>query len=84
MNTTLADLLDQFLLLYLDNIPVYSTNDDEHETHLRTILKRLKQDTLFAKQSKCSFGETEVEYLGHIVGGGNVRADPAKVSTMCD
>ena len=70
MNTTLSDLLDRFVLVYLDDILVYSDNADEHERHLRTVLQRLRTHNLLAKRSKCEFGVHEVEYLGHVVGGG--------------
>ena len=70
MNTTLSDLLDCFVLVYLDDILIYSTSDDEHERHLRCVFDRLCKHVLYAKLSKCEFGVREVDYLGHIVGGG--------------
>ena len=70
MNTTLSDLLDRFVLVYLDDILIYSTSDDEHERHLRCVFDRLRKHVLYAKLSKCEFGMREVDYLGHIVGGG--------------
>ena len=70
MNTTLSDLLDHFVLVYLDNILIYSTSDDEHERHLRCIFDRLRKHVLHAKLSKYEFGMSEVDYLGHIVGSG--------------
>ena len=65
-----ADLLDRFVLVYLDDILIYSTSDDEHERHLRCVFDRLRKHVLYAKLSKCEFGVREVDYLGHIVGGG--------------
>ena len=56
MNTTLGDLLDRFVLVYLDDILVYSADAEQHELHLRTVLERLRQHTLYAKRSKCVFG----------------------------
>ena len=84
MNTTLSDLLDRFVLVYLDDILIYSTSDDEHERHLRCVFDRLRKYVLYAKLSKCEFGVREVDYLGHIVGGGQVRADPTKISAVKD
>ena len=84
MNTTLGDLLDRFMLVYLDDILVYSTDAEQHELHLCTVLERLHQHTLYAKCSKYDFGVLEVEYLGHIVGGGKVWADPAKISAISE
>ena len=84
MNTTLSDLLDRFVLVYLDDILIYSTSDDEHERHLRCVFDQLRKHVLYAKLSKCEFGMREVDYLGHIVGGGQVRADPTKISAVKD
>ena len=84
MNTTLDDLIDSFVLVYLDDILVYSADAVQHELHLCTVLERLRQHTLYAKRSKCDFGVLQVEYLGHIVGGGKVWADPAKISAISE
>ena len=70
MNTTLSDLLDRFVLVYLDDILIYSTSDDEHERHLQCVFDQLCKPVLYAKLSKCEFGVREVDYLGHIIGGG--------------
>ena len=70
MNTTLSDLLDRFVLVYLDDILIYSTSDDGHERHLRCVFDQLRKNVLYVKLSKCEFGVREVDYLGHIVGGG--------------
>ena len=56
MNTTLGDLLDRFVLVYLDDILVYSADAEQYEHHLHTVLERLRQHTLYAKRSKCDFG----------------------------
>ena len=56
MNTTLGDLLDRFVLVYLDDILVYSADAEQHELYLRTVLERLRQHTLYTKCSKCDFG----------------------------
>ena len=56
MNTTLGDLLDRFVLVYLDDILVYSADAEQHELHLCTVLERLRQHTLYAKRSKYDFG----------------------------
>ena len=84
MNTTLSDLLDRFMFVYLDNILVYSADAEPHELHLCTVLERLRQHTLYTKRSKCDFGVLQVEYLGHIVGGGKVCADPAKILAVAE
>ena len=84
MNTTLSDLLDRFVLVYLDDILIYSSGDDEHERHLRCVFDRLRKHVLYAKLSKCEFDVREVDYLGHVVGSGQVRADPTKISVVKD
>ena len=84
MNTTLSDLLDCFVLVYLDDILIYSTSDDVHERHLRCVFDHLRKHVLYAKLSKCEFGVREVDYLGHIIAGGQVRANPTKVSAVKD
>ena len=84
MNTTLSDLLNRFVLVYLDDILIYSTSNDGYERHLRCVFDRLRKHVLYAKLSKCEFGMREVDYLGHIVGGGQVHADPTKISAVKD
>ena len=84
MNTTLSDLLDHFVLVYLDDILIYSTSSDEHKRHLGCVFDRLHKHVLYAKLSKCKFGMREVDYLGHIIGGGQVCADPTKINAVKD
>ena len=82
MNNTLSNLLDCFVLVYLDDILIYSTSNDKHEHHLRCIFDHLHKHVLYVKLSKCESGVREVDYLGHIVGGGQVRTDPTKISAV--
>jgi hypothetical protein len=70
------------MLVFFYNILVYIHNVEEHETHLRMVFETLVQHQLFAKQSKCKFTRSEIEYLGHIVSGQGVHADPSKVESM--
>ena len=70
MNSTLDDLLDRCVLLYLDDILVYSHDEAKHERHLRTVFQRLQYCKLYAKRTKCEFGVPEIEYLGHLVAAG--------------
>ena len=84
MNTMLSDLLDCFALVYLDDILMYSTSNDEHERHLLCVFDHLRKHVLYAKLSKYEFSVREVDYLGHIVGGGQVRTEPTKISTVKD
>ena len=82
MNQTFFDILDQFVVVYLDDILVLSSTLQDHLQHLRTVLSRLRKKQLCAKLKKCSFLQTDVEYLGHIVGNGLVRADPTKLAAI--
>jgi len=82
MNTVLGDL--PFVLVYLDDILVFSKSPEEHESHLEIVLSRLAQNKFYAKLSKCHFNLPEVEFLGHFVGRNGVRVDPRKVKIVQD
>ena len=66
------------LLLYLDDILIYSKSLDEHELHVRKVLDELRKHKLYAKESKCEFFKHEVKFFGFIVGADGVKVDPAK------
>ena len=61
--------LDQFVVVFVDDILIYSTSEEEHEDHLRIVLYALRNHRLYAKFSKCEFWLTEVRFLGHVVSG---------------
>ena len=82
MNSIFRPYLRKFVLVFFDDILVYSQSMDAHVSHLRTVLEVLMSNQLYAKQSKCVFGCTEVEYLGHVISGEGVRADSKKISSM--
>ena len=82
MNSVLARYLDKFVIIYLDDIPIYSDNKQEHVTHVRKVLDILREHKLYAKRSKCSFGVEETEYLGFILKGDGVAINPHKTSTI--
>lgn len=69
-------------MVFVDDILIYSKCWSDHQLHLREVLGLLRQHTLFAKQSKCSFGQDRVEYLGHIISAQGVATDPEKISCM--
>jgi hypothetical protein len=71
-----------FVVVYLDDILVYSTSADEHLLHLQQVLQVLRDNNLYAKLKKCKFNDVQVEYLGHLVGAGTVAADPKKVKAV--
>ena len=82
MNEVFSTYLRKFMLVFFDDILIYSHNMELHRHHLRTILELLRQHKLFAKRSKCSFGVTRVEYLGHIITGAGIATDPTKIQAM--
>ncbi|XP_057793062.1 uncharacterized protein LOC131009667, partial [Salvia miltiorrhiza] len=82
MNRVFHPYLDKFVLVFIDDILIYSKNDQEHENHLRIILETLKTEKLFAKFSKCEFWLKEVMFLGHIVSADGIKVDPAKVQAV--
>src|SRR5579859_6499422 len=79
MNDTFHDFLDQFLIVYLDDLLIYSDTLAEHKRHVRMVLERLKEAELCLKPSKCQFHVQEVSFLGFIVGPGGVQMDPEKL-----
>ena len=82
MNKVLADL--PFVLVYLDDILVFSKSAEEHAEHLKQVLARLRKHKLYAKMSKCFFFRDSVEFLGHVVSKDGVQVDPKKVSVIRD
>lgn len=82
MNTVLADLLRKFALVFFDDILIYITTLTEHVNHLRNVLELLRKHKLFAKLSKCTFGQPEIEYLGHVINQHGVATDPAKLEII--
>jgi hypothetical protein len=82
INRALAGLLDVFCIVYLDDILIYSRTREEHTTHILQVLDRLEQFQLFAKQSKCSFYQDRVEFLGFIISRDGISMDPERVKAI--
>jgi hypothetical protein len=84
MNHVFHRFLCHFVLVFFDDFLIYSKTWTNHLTHVDQVLHLLSQHKLFLKQSKCAFGASEVEYLGHLVGKDGVRVDPKKIESMQD
>jgi len=82
MNSVFMDYLDKFVVVFIDDILVFSKNEEEHEEHLRLVMQRLREHQLYAKLSKCEFWLKEVAFLGHVLSNGGVAVDPKKVSDV--
>ena len=82
MNLVMHGFIDKFVLVYLDDVLVYSNNEVEHEAHLRQVFDWLRKHKLQAKLKKCEFGKSHVKYLGHVVGSGELSVDHEKAATV--
>ncbi|KAJ0524657.1 putative nucleotidyltransferase, Ribonuclease H [Helianthus annuus] len=82
MNRVFHEYLDRFVIVFIDDILVFSESREEHEDHLRTVLETLRQKKLYAKFSKCDFWLEKVVFLGHIVSADGITMDPSKVEAI--
>ncbi|GJP83358.1 hypothetical protein CLOP_g13520 [Closterium sp. NIES-67] len=84
MNDIFRDFLDRFVIVFIDDILIYSKSLDEHVHHIRQVLTRLRQHRLFVKQSKCEFARSSIPFLGHIISHNQLSMDPSKVKAVQD
>jgi hypothetical protein len=77
INKAFMEYLDKFVVVFIDDILVYSKTEEEHEGHLRLVLQKLREQQLYAKFSKCDLWLKEVSFLGHIITDGGISVDPA-------
>ncbi|KAL0533999.1 hypothetical protein IC582_028276 [Cucumis melo] len=82
MNMVFKDFLDSFVIVFIDDILIYSKTEVEHEEHLRQVLETLRANRLHAKFSKCEFWLKKVSFLGHVVSSEGVSVDPAKIEAV--
>ena len=82
MNSAFNRYLDNFVLIFLDDILIYSKNEEEHEDHLRLTLQLLKEHQLYAKLRKCDFYKDRIQYLGHIISEEGISMDPDKIEAI--
>ncbi|KAL4274070.1 hypothetical protein GQ457_13G013940 [Hibiscus cannabinus] len=84
MNRVFKPYLDKFVVVFIDDILIYSRNKDDHAEHLRIVLQTLRECQLYAKFSKCKFWLSEVAFLGHVISAKGIMVDPKKVQTILD
>jgi hypothetical protein len=82
MNSVFRPDLDKFVVIFIDEILVYSKSEEEHDEHLRVVLTRLRDHQLYVKFSKCEFWLKEVQFLGHVLSAEGVAVDPGKVKDL--
>jgi len=82
MNRIFHAYLDRFVVVFIDDILIYSKSVEEHAEHLKIVLQVLKEKKLYAKLSKCEFWLNEVSFFGHIISGSRIAVDPSKVDAV--
>ena len=82
MNNVFREFLDHFVVVYLNNILVFSKNEKDHENHVRLVLEKLRSAGLYAKLEKCVFHQLQVEFLGYIISGEGLSMDPKKIEAV--
>jgi hypothetical protein len=82
MNKVFMEELDRFVVMFIDDILIYSETTEEHEEDLRVVLERLRQQKLYAKFSKCEFRMEKVAFLGHVLSAEGRAVDPSKVESV--
>nr|GEW13305.1 putative reverse transcriptase domain-containing protein [Tanacetum cinerariifolium] len=82
MNRGCKPYLDKFMIVFIDDILIYSKNKEEHGEHLKTILKLLKDEKFYAKFSKCDFWLNSIQFLGHVIDSSGIHVDPAKIEAI--
>ncbi|KAI6677783.1 hypothetical protein NL676_038579, partial [Syzygium grande] len=84
MNRVFKEFLDQFVIVFIDDILVYSKSPEEHEAHLEKVLRTLREHALYAKFNICEFWLNQVAFLGHIISREGISVDPAKIEVIMD
>ena len=82
MNRVFRPFLDRFVIVFIDDILVYSKSEEEHAKHLRFVLQTLRDHQLYAKFSKCEFWLDQVAFLGHVVSKDGIQVDPKKIEAV--
>jgi hypothetical protein len=82
MNKVFMEYLDKFVVVFINDILIFSKNEEEHNEHLCLILQKLRENQLYAKLNKCEFWLKEVSFLDHIISEGGISVDPSKVNDV--
>ena len=82
MNNVLHKYLGKFIVVFIDDILIYSRSKEEHEEHLKIVLQELREHQLYAKFSKCDFLKDKIQYLGHVVTKEGISVDPEKIKAI--
>ena len=82
MNRIFREYLDKFVVVFIDDILIYSETEEEHRDHLKIVLEKLRKEKLYAKFKKCEFWLKEVAFLGHIISGKGIQVDPQKIEAI--
>jgi hypothetical protein len=84
MNSVFMSMLDKFIMVFIDDMLIYSKNEEEHMKHLWIILQRLREHQLYTKFSNCAFWLKEVLFLGHVISAEDIAVDSSKVQVVLD
>ena len=84
MNNLMHKYLYRFVVVFIDDILIYSKYEEEHKEHLKIVLQELQDHQLFAKFSKCDFFKDKIQYLGHVVTKEGISVDPEKIKVIGD
>jgi hypothetical protein len=82
MNKVFMEYLDKFVVVFINDILIFSKNEEEHDKHIRMVLQKLRENQLYAKLNKCEFWLKEDSFLGHIISEGGISIDPSKVKDI--
>jgi hypothetical protein len=82
MNDVFGQNVGDFVIVYLDDILIYSKSAEEYEAHLRKVLETLRRHKFYANKKKCEFWKSEIPFFGHIVGKDGIKVDPVKVAAV--
>jgi hypothetical protein len=84
MNSIFSQYLDKFVVVFIDDILVYSKTEEEHDEHLSIVLQRLRKHNLYAKFDKCDFYRKEIQYIGHVISAEGIVVDPDKTKSIME